>query len=317
MMDDPHICVTIPAYNEEETVGDVIQDCQDALDAAGYDHTVLVVDDGSTDDTVVVAEAAGAQVVSHHTNRGLGRTFATAMRHALETEADIIVNIDADGQYVPGEMPDLIRPVQRRDVDMTLGTRDVFSLDHMPLPKKLGNTIGSLVTTVLCGERIRDAQSGYRAMTREVAARMTLFGTYTYVQESLIQVAHKGFDIEQVPITFRARESGDSRLISSLTEYIKNAAGIVIRTYRDYRPMQTFGLLALLFFLAALIPGYQVVRTFLSTGEFTLFGRGLIVLLLFVAGAVTLVAGLLADMMAGQRRVQEEILYELRTEEKP
>lgn len=307
------VCVTIPAYNEEETVADVVSACDTALTDAGYEHEILVVDDGSTDATAERAADAGATVVTHHTNRGLGRTFATAMRAAVDTGADIIVNIDADGQYDPEELPDLIRPVEERDADMAIGTRGVFSLDHMPLAKKVGNTIGTLVTSLLAGQRIQDAQTGYRAMTREVAARLTLFGTYTYVQESLIQAAHRGFVIEQVPITFRERESGDSRLISSLTEYIKNAAGIVIRTYRDYKPMRTFGIIALLFFLAAVVPAVQVVQSFLQTGHFDLVGRGLLVLLLGVAGAGSLVLGLLADMLKGQRQVQEELLYELRT----
>ncbi len=177
----PDVCVTIPAYNEAATVGDVVTACQDALDAAGHDHTVIVVDDGSTDDTAAVAREAGATVVQHHTNRGLGRAFATATRHALDTDADIIVNIDADGQYDPAEMPDLIAPVAAREADMAIGTRNVLSLDHMPRAKQIGNTIGSLVTSLLAGQRIRDAQTGYRAMTRELAAKLVLSGTYTYV----------------------------------------------------------------------------------------------------------------------------------------
>lgn len=310
------VCVTIPAYNEEETVGAVVRDCQEVLEAEGYDHEILVVDDGSTDRTAEVAEDAGAVVYSHHTNRGLGNTFATAMREVLRHDPDVIVNIDADGQYEPEEMPSLIGPVASGEADLVLGTRQVFSLDHMPLSKKVGNRIGSLVTSVLSGFHVRDAQSGYRAFTPELAARWTLFGSYTYVQESLIQAAHKGFTIEQVPITFYERGSGESRLISSLTNYVSNAARIVIRTYRDYKPMRTFSLIAAVFFLLAAVPAYQVVSNFLATGSFELFGRGLLVVLLAVAGALTLVFGLLADMIKGQRELTEEILVELRSEDR-
>ncbi|MDY6768685.1 MAG: glycosyltransferase family 2 protein, partial [Candidatus Nanohaloarchaea archaeon] len=234
------VCVTIPAYNEEETVGEVVTDCARVLEEEGHDHEIIVMDDGSTDGTVAAAEDAGATVYSHHTNRGLGRTFASAMRHVLDHDPDVIVNIDADGQYEPSEMPELIGPVAAGEADLVLGTRSVFSLDHMPMPKKVGNKIGSLVTSLLSEQYIRDAQSGYRAFTPELAARWTLFGTYTYVQETLIQAAHQGYRIEQVPISFYRRESGDSRLISSLTSYIRNAARIVIRTYRDHKPMRTF-----------------------------------------------------------------------------
>lgn len=311
------VCVTIPAYDEEETIGTVIEETQRALEDAGYDHEILVIDDGSTDATAEVAEEAGARVVAHTTNKGLGRTFADGLRAALDTGADIIVNIDADGQYDPGEMPDLIDPVAAGETDMTIGVRDVWSLDHMPLAKKVGNTIGTWVTSLLAGRRISDAQTGYRAMSRELAARLTLFGTYTYVQESLIQAAYKGYDVQEVPVTFRERESGESRLISSLTEYVKNAAGIVIRTTRDYRPLTTFGLIALLFFAVALVPAAQVLRSYLATGSFELVGRGLIVLLLAMGGALSLVFGLLADMLRSQRRVQEEVLYELRARDGP
>lgn len=309
------VCVTIPAYNEEETVGEVVRDCGEVLDGNGYEYEILVVDDGSTDNTAAVAEEAGARVYTHHTNRGLGNTFATAMREVLRYDPDVIVNIDADGQYEPGEMPSLIEPVANGEADLVVGTRSVFSLDHMPLPKKVGNKIGSLVTSVLAEMRVRDAQSGYRAFTPEIAARWTLFGSYTYVQESLIQAAHKGFRIKQVPITFYERAAGDSRLISSLTNYINNAARIVIRTYRDHKPMRTFSLIAAGFFLLAAVPGYQVLNNFLATGHFELVGRGLLVVLLAVGGALTLVFGLLADMMKGQRELLEEILHELRTEE--
>lgn len=309
-----HVCVTIPAYNEEDTVGAVVRECREVLEEEGYEYTILVVDDGSTDGTAAAAREAGAEVHSHHTNRGLGRTFATAMREVLRYDPDVIVNIDADGQYEPGEMPSLIAPVAAGEADLALGTRQVFSLDHMPLSKKVGNKIGSLVTSMLAGRYITDAQSGYRAFTPELASRLTLFGTYTYVQESLIQATHKGFEITQVPISFYERESGDSRLISSLLTYIRNAARIVIRTYRDHKPMRTFSIIALLFFALAAVPGYQVLNSYLATGGFELVGRGLLVVLLVVAGALTLVFGLLADMIKGQREILEEILHETRTE---
>jgi glycosyltransferase involved in cell wall biosynthesis len=259
-----------------------------------------------------VADEAGATVVSHHTNRGLGNTFKTGLRHAVDTEADIIVNIDADGQYHTEDMLDLIEVVQSGEADMGLGVRSVFDLDHMPRGKKVGNKIGSLVTSLLSEQYIKDAQSGFRAMTRELALSLHLSGTYTYVQESLIQTAHKGFTVEQVPIQFYARESGESRLISSLRGSIKNAAGIVIRTYRDYKPMRTFSVIAALFFLIAAVPGYRVLQNYLATGAFNLEGRALLVVMLTLGGALTLVFGLLADMIKSQRELQEEILYELR-----
>lgn len=309
--EQPAVCVTIPAYNEEETVGRVVEECKDILTAAGYDHDILVINDGSTDDTAAVAEKAGATVISHHTNRGLGNTFAMGLRRAIDTKADIIVNIDADGQYRTEDMRDLIAAVEH-GADMALGVRAVFSLDHMPPGKKVGNKIGSLVTSILSGFWVQDAQSGFRAMTRELALNLNLSGGYTYVQETLIQAAHKGFTIEQVPIQFYAREAGDSRLIGSLPQYIRRAASIVIRTYRDYNPMRTFTFIAALFLLFAAVPAYQVLVNFLATGQFEMIGRGLIVVLLVVAAALTLVFGFLADMLKGQRELQEEILRELR-----
>lgn len=311
-MGEPEVCVTIPAFNEEETVGEVVERCEEVLEREGYSYEIIVLDDGSTDSTAKAAEDAGASVVSHPSNQGLGSAFWDAMTEAIGTGAEVIVNIDADGQYEPREIPELVEPVENGDMDMVLGTRSVLSLEHMPLSKRVGNTIGSLVTSLLAGDYIKDAQTGFRSMSRELVMDLFLFGTYTYVQESVLQARYKGYSVGQIPASFYPRERGGSRLISSLPRYIFKAAGIVLRTYRDYRPMRAFSIISLLFFSAAFFPLYKVIEGLMSAGQTASSTETVIAAIFLASGGLTIVMGFLGEMVKREREIVEEILYEIR-----
>jgi glycosyltransferase involved in cell wall biosynthesis len=190
------LVVMIPAYNEEKTIGSVIREIPRKVD--GFDKVeVLVVNDGSTDNTVEEAKKAGADyIVSHKTNLGLANAFKTGLEIALKLGGDVIVNIDADGQYNADEIPELVKPILDGKADIAIGDRQIDRLDHMPKAKKVGNKIATWVTRRLSGLPIRDAQSGFRAFSREAALRMNLLGDYTYVQETIIQAANKKLRIE-------------------------------------------------------------------------------------------------------------------------
>ncbi len=194
------LVVMIPAYNEEKSIGKVIKEIPRTVE--GFDKVeVLVVNDGSTDNTVEEARRAGADhIVSHRTNLGLASAFKTGLETALKLGADVIVNIDADGQYNAKEIPKLVKPILEGKADIVIGDRQIDKLDHMPRAKKIGNKIATWVTRKLSGLPIRDAQSGFRAFSREAALRMNLLGDYTYVQETIIQAANKKLRIEWVSI---------------------------------------------------------------------------------------------------------------------
>lgn len=228
----PAAVVMVPCLNEEQTVASVVSRIPRRLNGFGG-VTVLVIDDGSSDSTSNVAAHAGAEVVIRHTmNLGLGRAFKDGLKAALLLGADVIVNIDADGQYDPAEISKLVDPIQRGHADIVLGNRQVNGLSHMDWPRKWGNRLASWTTRRLCGLPIADCQTGFRALTKDAAMRLSLNGGYTYTQEMLIQAAQLGLTVEEVPITFSRRSHGTSRLIGSIWRYALNSGTILLKSYR-------------------------------------------------------------------------------------
>ncbi len=307
------LVVMIPAYNEEEAIASVIKEIP--RDCCG-EVEVVVIDDGSTDDTYNEAMKAGAdRVIRFKKNKGLAPAFRAGLEKALSLGADIIVNTDADGQYDGIEIPKLIKPILDNKADVVLGSRVMGTIEDMPLEKKIGNRIATYVTSLLCGRYISDAQTGFRAFTREVALRLNVLSNYTYVQETLMQLSHMNVIMVEVPITFRKR-SGRSRLISSVFNYAKRAGITIVRTYRDYHPLMTFLYIDGVIILAGLATGAIVVYHFLTTGAVE--GRlpmALLSVLLLVLGFQVLVVSLLADMLKSHRQVLDEILYRLKKAE--
>jgi len=302
----------IPAYNEQGTIGKVIEEIPRRIQ--GIDSVqVLVIDDGSTDRTVEVAREAGAdEILSHRTNLGLGVAFRDGLERALKMGSDITVNMDADGQYNAKEIPKLIKPILEKRAEIVLGERDISNLNFMPFGKKVGNRVATWVIRAVCNLPIRDSQTGFRAFSQEAALRMNLLGEYTYVHETLIQAKSKHLRVEEIPVQFRERK-GDSRLISSLVSYGKEAAGIIIKTYRDYAPLKIFSYLGTVFIVIGAIFALRVLGHFLETGMVS--GRipsAVLSSMLIILGFLIFVLGLLADMFKTHRSLQEEILYKLK-----
>jgi glycosyltransferase involved in cell wall biosynthesis len=308
------VVVTVPAYNEEKTIAAVIREIP--RDIPGIESVeVIVIDDGSTEGTVGNARESGADhIVSHKKNQGLGVTFRDGLDAALEMGADIIVNIDGDGQYNAKEIPKLIAPLLENRADMVIGWRHIKALYFMPVGKRVGNTVATWLTNILSGasEPIKDAQSGFRAFSKETALRMNLSGRYTYVQETLMEAISKGLKIEQVPIEFRPRE-GKSRLIRSLPTYALRAGKIVVTTYWRYHPMRIFGIIGAILMAIGVSLGIRVLVHFVQTGTVSPYVPSVIATALFIAiGVQSMILGLFAETMRSQRVFQEEILYRLR-----
>ena len=306
------LIITIPAYNEEDSIARVIREIPRHID--GIESVeVILIDDGSTDNTVREALLNGVdEILSHRANKGLGVSFGDGINRALERDADIIVNIDADGQYDATQIPDLIKPILDNKADIVLGWRDIDSLEFMPRNKKLGNKLATWVTRRLSGLPVKDAQSGFRAFSREAVLRLNLFGKYTYVQETKIQASHKDLLIEQVPVAFRARV-GQSRLIANLGSYALRAGAVILSTYRDYYPLKFFSFIGGIFTVIGLGFGIRVLVHFVQTGTVspyipsTLLASLLIIIGLGIGGL-----GVFMHMLNNQRRLSEEILYRLK-----
>lgn len=307
------LVVTIPALDEEKTIGGVVDSVPREVD--GIDEVeVLVIDDGSTDDTVEVAKDAGAdRVVSFRANRGLAQAFAAGLEEAVSMGADIVVNTDADNQYDQKQIPGLIKPIQDGTADIVLGSRFRGWIEEMPRSKYYGNKIATWVTRTLSGVPVTDAQTGFRAFTRDAALRMNIQSDYTYVQETIMHAANNHLVIEEVPIDFLKREGTNSRLINSIWGYAKKSGATILRTYRDYQPLKVFTAIGILFFAAAALTGGRVLLHYLTTGRVTPYlPSAVLTALLLIVGVNITVTGLIADMLKSQKETQDEILYKLK-----
>ncbi len=309
------LVVTIPAHNEEATVAEVVRTIPRKVEGI-EEVVVVVVSDGSTDRTAEEARAAGADdvvVFRHH--RGLAPAFQAGLDAALARGADIVVNVDADGQYSGAEIPALVAPLLRGEADIVLGSRFAGTIEEMTLSKRWGNRLATRTTRWLTGLPITDAQTGFRAFSREAALRMSIFSPYTYVQETLIQASQKGLHVVEAPVTFRKRKGGESRLIRGVWSYARRAGATILRAYLYHRPLRTFLYLGGLLLTAGLLIGLRVLLHFLQTGAVGGFVPSAILsALLILLGAQVVVVGLLADVTHHNSLLQEEVLYRLKKE---
>lgn len=306
------LVVTIPAYNEENTIADVIKTIPRDL-ANCDDVKVLVLDDGSMDKTVQVAKEAGAdQVISHVHNLGLAVTFRDALDEAIGMGADVIVNIDADGQYDPTEISKLIQPVVSKDADIVLGSRFAGYIEDMPTSKVIGNKMATRIASQAAGKRFSDAQTGFRAFSKDAAMRLNIIGDFTYTQETLVQAVNKNLRITEVPVNFYKRE-GESRLFPSVWNYAKRGGGTLIRSYLYHKPLRTFCFIGLAVFLVGFLLALRVLLHYFANGVVTPYlPTSVLSVLLLIVGFQVIILGLLGDLIKRNQNVQEEILYRLK-----
>jgi len=307
------VAVVIPALNEEATIGNVVERCVEVLRANDYEPRVIVVDDGSSDRTAILAEQAGARVVSHAENRGVGKAFHTGMAQALASRADIIVNIDADGQFDPADIPRLIDPIISGRAGFASASRfkDPALVPEMPRMKIWGNRMMSRIISGITGRRFYDVSCGFRAYARDAALRLNLWGNFTYTQESFIDFTVKDVRIEEVPLRIRGeRQHGDSRVASNLWRYAVHAAKIILHSYRDFWPLRFFGVVSLLCMVPGILLGAFMLWHRFSSGAFSPhIWAGFTGAALFAFGLMTLVMGLVAEMLKRIRLNQEMLLY--------
>lgn len=306
------LVVMIPAFNEEKSIGEVIREIPKKMKSIDQIE-ILVINDGSIDNTVEEAESAGAtRVISHKRNMGLAKTFRDGLNEALLMGADIIVNTDADFQYNQSEIPILIEPILQEKADVVIGDRQIDTLDHMPAGKYWGNKIATSVTRFVTGWPVKDAQTGFRAFSRGAAQKMNLTGDYTYVQETLIQAANKDLTLVQVPVEFRKRD-GKSRLISNIFGYAIAAGSTIARSYRDYNPLKVFSGIGIAVIAVGMLFGGKVLIHYWKTGFVSPYlPSAVLTTVLIIVGLQAIVFGLLADMLRTQKELSEEILYRLK-----
>lgn len=309
------LLVAIPALNEEATIKRVIDgipDCIEGIDLI----SAVVVDDGSTDSTAQLAREAGAVVLRHHNRKGVGAAFATALSYAIEQGVDLIATIDADGQFNPADIPALVAPIVADEADFVTASRfiDPAMTPEMPWIKRWGNHRMSHLVSSLTGGKFYDVSCGMRCYSRKAMLNLNLLGEFTYTQEVFLNLAFKHLRIVEIPIPVRGeRKYGKSRVANSILQYAVQSSKIILRAYRDYRPMHLFGGIALLLLIpAALFGGFLMIH-YLMTGNFTPYKwTGFTAGTLGVLGLVMLHMGMLGDMLNRHRLYLEELLAETR-----
>lgn len=289
------IVVTIPAYNEEKSIVNVIKKIKEVMLQNKYKHKILVVDDGSKDRTAIQAKNAGAIVYSHPKNYGLAETFKTEMQQAIKLEADIILHIDADGQYLPKEIPKLINEI-KNGYDLVLGSRFKGKIESMPIIKRIGNIAFSKVISKITGIKITDGQTGFRAFKRKVAREIKIISNHTYTQEQIIKAVYQKFKVKEVPVYF-AKRYGKSRLISNPFEYATKAWINIIRLHRDYDPLRFFGWTGTFIFSIGFLIGLYLIFLHFTEGIVGHFGLMMFDILVLSIGLQIIIFGFISDML--------------------
>lgn len=305
------LIVLLPALNEEQTVATVIASIPKNI-LGVTDQEVIVVDDGSSDQTASRAAAAGATVVSHGWNRGLGVAFQTGVDAALRHGADIIVTIDADGQFSPSDIPTLVKPLIDHRADVVTASRflDPALVPEMPWIKRWGNQRVAKLVSFLSGQKLADAACGFRAYSREAVLNLNLFSRFTYTQETLLNLIFKGFRVQEIAVKVRGvREHGASRVANNLWRYAFMTMNTMLRTVLDYRPLRVFGWLGAMLFIAGLGCEVFVLIHYIDTGMVTPYKTvGFTGGLLNLVGLGVGIIGLVADMVNRVRMTQERVL---------
>jgi len=304
------LIIQIPCYNEADNLRATL----DALPKAVPDIDrieVLIVDDGSEDKTVTVAREAGVDhIVSLPRNSGLARAFMAGLEASVAAGADIIVNTDADNQYNADDIAKLVEPILAGKAEIVVGSRPIAEIAHFSPAKKLLQGVGSWVVRRASNTDVADAPSGFRAMSRDAAQRLNVFSDYTYTLETIIQAGQKGMAILSVPIRVNG-ETRPSRLIRSIGSYLRRSVLTIVRIFITYRPFRFFAWLGGLIFLAGFLIGLRFLYFFLAeegTGHIQSLILGS---LLMSMGFMVVITGIVADLIAVNRTLLEQIGWRL------
>lgn len=300
------LVVFIPAFNEEKTISDVILAIPRKI--LGIDKIeVLVVDDGSKDKTVEIAQNAGAdKIVSHPNNMGIGAAFMTGIRNCISMGADIAVIIDADLQFDPKEIPKLTIPIMNNQLDVVLGSRWLnHDVKGIPAGNLLGNKICTKLISAVTGQKFTDTQSGFVAYSRNAFSNISVVNDFTFVHEAILDLKFKGFRIGEVGILVKYFDERKSRVVKNIFNYGYMALSIIVKSLVYHRPILTFGLLGIILVTGGIIAKIITMTRIFGGGVSADLSTGIIIL-----GIVSFMLGLFANVVfKRQAFVEKNIRY--------
>jgi glycosyltransferase involved in cell wall biosynthesis len=305
------LIIQIPCYNEEATLGLTLSELPRKLPSVDCIEW-LIINDGSSDRTVEVAKSCGVDhVVNFDHNQGLAKAFMAGIDASLRAGADIIVNTDADNQYCAQDISKLIEPILTGQAEIVIGARPIEEINHFSPVKKLLQKLGSWVVRIASNTNIPDAPSGFRAISRKAALELNIFNEYTYTLEMIIQAGQKGMVITSVPI----RTNGylrPSRLVKSIPNYVRRSLFTIVRIFMTYKPLRFFTILGCFPFTLGFILCIRWLILFFSGTPKSHVPSLVLAAILILIGFQLWMFGLIADLMAVNRKLLEDIQLRLR-----
>lgn len=304
------LIIQIPCFNEAETLAIALNALPRHV--TGFDKVEwLIIDDGSTDNTVNVARQHGVDhIVKHAGNKGLAKAFMTGLDACLNLNADVIVNTDADNQYSADDIPLLVVPILEHRAEMVIGERPISSIEHFSPVKKYLQKLGSWVVRVASNTNIPDAPSGFRAMSRATAQKLMVFNDYTYTLETIIQAGQKNITITSVSVRVN-EDLRPSRLVKSISSYIKRSIITIVRIFVIYRPFRFFGSIGAVLFLAGFLLGVRFLFKYL-TGDGNGYVQSLILAsILMGMGFQTILVAFVTDLLSANRKLLEDLRFKV------
>jgi glycosyltransferase involved in cell wall biosynthesis len=308
------LIIQIPCYNEAQILPKTLSQLPRSVD--GFDQVeILVIDDGSTDETSKVARGNGVDhIVRLSRHRGLAQAYAYGLDACLRLGADVIVNTDADNQYKAEDINRLVEPILKGESEMVIGDRGVRTIEHFEPHKRLLQRIGSRVVSITAGFEIPDATSGFRAITREVALETMVLSNYSYTLETLIQAGAKKTRVSFVPVETNPPER-PSRLFRNIRNYLVNSTVTLMRSFAMYRALRIFTIISIVMLLLGSAIGIRFLIYYFQ-GQGSGMIQSLILAAVFlIVGFITFLIGLIADLVSFNRKILEEVLFRLRKQD--
>ena len=300
------LIIQIPCFNEQDSLPITLAELPKEIEGIDIIE-ILIIDDGSTDNTLEVAKKSGVHhIVSIPENRGLANAYIQGIDSCLKAGADIVVNTDADNQYNAADIDKLVEPIIENRAEIVIGARPINQIEHFSYLKKKLQGIGSWVVRYASQTDVEDAPSGFRAVSRDAAIKLYVFNKYTYTLETIIQAGQSGMRILSVPV----RTNDDlrpSKLAKSMRMYVQRSIVTIIKIFMIYRPVKSFFMIGMFPFLIGVALGLRwIVLFYLEDGSRSHLPSLILSAILIIIGFQTLLFGFFAELISANRKILEE-----------